>query len=45
MAYTVVPEVPIVENVWSIESVGTGTIKQAVHSTLLHTYQQPLITL
>jgi len=38
MASTVVPEVP------SVESVGTGTIKQAVYSTFLCTYQQSLIT-
>ena len=44
LAFTVVPEVPNVENSRSIKSVGTDTIKQTVDSTFLHTYQQSSIT-
>jgi len=44
MDSTVTPEEPDLENFWSIESVGTDTIKQPVNSTFLRTYQQSSIT-
>ena len=44
MASTVMPEEPNLEKFWSIESVGTDAIKQAVDSTFLCTYQQSSIT-
>ena len=41
---TVTSEEPNLESFWSIESVGTNVIKQAVDSSFLRTYQQSSIT-